>query len=83
MSFIQIEAVRAIKLYGKSYRSAHQAALAYANSATHQLNYLMHKRQSPNTPPNVGYAYQEWLKATRERFYRRSHPIFTRYFKGK
>ena len=82
MSFIKIEPVRAIKINGKSYRTAHQAALAYSESATGQLNYLMHKRASPNTPPNVGYSYLEWLKATRERFYRRSHPIFTRYFKG-
>lgn len=83
MSFIKIEPVRAIKIYGKSYRSAHQAALAYADSATNQLNYLMHKRQSPNTPPNVGYAYIAWRKATLDRFYRRAHPIFTRYFKGE
>lgn len=80
MSFIKVEAVRAIKLYGKTYRSAHQAALAYADSATHQLNYLMHKRG--NGPPNVGYAYLEWRKATMERFYRRSHKIFKRYFNG-
>ena len=82
MSFIKIEAVRAIKLYGKTYRSAHQAALAYADSATGQLNYLMHKRQSPNTPPNVGYPYIEWRKNTQERFYRRAKPIFDRYVAG-
>lgn len=83
MSFINIEPVRAIKIYGKSYRSAHQAALAYADSATNQLNYLMHKRQSPNTPPNVGFPYMTWRKATLDRFYRRSKPIFDRYFKGE
>jgi hypothetical protein len=81
MSFIKIEPVRAIKINGKGYKSAHQAALAYSDSATHQLIYLMHKRGNP--APNVGFAYQQWLKNTRERFYRRSHPIFSRYFKGE
>lgn len=80
MSFIKIESVRAIKINGKSYRSAHQAALAYSDSATHQLNYLMYKRGRV-IPPNVGYAYQEWLKNTRQRFYRRSHPVFAKFFK--
>lgn len=81
MSFIKIEPVRAIKINGKTYRSAHQAALAYSEHAAGQLMYLMYKRGNP--APNVGFAYQQWLKNTRERFYRRSHPIFSRYFKGE
>lgn len=81
MSFIDIKPVRAIKINGKGYKSAHQAALAYADSATHQLAYLMHKRGNP--APNVGFAYMQWLGNTRNRFYRRSHPIFTKYFQGK
>jgi hypothetical protein len=82
MSFIEIEPVRAIKIGGKSYHSAHQAALAYADSATHQLIFLMYKRCSHSRPPNCGMAYMNRRKSTMERFYRRAHPIFTKYFKG-
>lgn len=81
MSFIDIKPVRAIKINNKGYRSAHNAALAYADSATCQLNYTLHKRGVQ--VPQRGTEYLDWYKVTFERFYRRSHPIFAKYFQGK
>jgi len=76
MSFVQIEAVRAIKLYNKTYRSANQAAVAYANSATSQFTYVNRDRIKHMTGPER----YEWMNNIRTKFVRRSLPIFTRYF---
>lgn len=79
MSFIQIKAVRAIKLYDKTYRSAKQAALAYSMSATHQHHWVHRERLKGMTGPQLG----DWLDNARQKFYHRSLPIFERYFKGE
>ena len=80
MSFIKVEAVRAIKLHGKTYRSAHQAALAYADAATGQFYYNCHQKGSVQPMPYI--QYKAWAQPIKEKFYRRSHKIFDRYFNG-
>ena len=81
MSFIKVEPVRAIKLHGKTYRSAHQAALAYADAATRQFHYQCAK--SGLIKPGMTIAeWIDWSLPIKEKFYRRSHKIFTRYFQG-
>lgn len=80
MSFIKIEPARAIKLNGKNYHTAHQATLAYAEAATGHFFYICHEKGGV---PAMPYAqYQAWAKPVREKFYRRSHKIFARYFNG-
>lgn len=81
MSFIQVETVRAIKLHGKTYRSAHQAAQAYTDSATRQF-YFVHMKDKQSRPLTI-WEYNDIVKPIKEKFYRRSHRIFTRYFSGK
>lgn len=78
MSFIKVEAVRAIKLHGKTYRSAHQAAFAYSLAARNQFHWLHQDRAKHMTGPEIGV----WLDNIGQKFYRRSHKIFTRYFNG-
>lgn len=81
MSFIKVEPVRAIKLHGKTYRSAHQAALAYADSATAQFRYNL--TQSGRLPSNMTLQqWVDWCGPIKEKFYRRSRKIFDRYFDG-
>jgi len=81
MSFIKIEPVRAIKLHGKTYRSAHQASLAYSDAAARQFYYNL--RQSGRMPSNMTLQqWVEWSGPVKEKFYTRSHKIFTRYFNG-
>lgn len=80
MSFIKVEAVRAIKLHGKTYRSAHQAALAYADAATGQFYYNCHQKGS--VQPMTYGPYRDWATPIKEKFYRRSRKIFERYFDG-
>lgn len=78
MSYIKLEAVRAIKIQGKTYRSAHQAAMAYAHAATGQHQYLY-------GPKGLTYSDLKawaWYIPRQQRFYRRAHKIFTRYFNG-
>lgn len=80
MSFIKVEPVRAIKIGGKGYRSAHQAAVAYAESATGQFYYNCQQKGIVQLMP---YAqYQAWAQPIKEKFYRRSYRIFARYFQG-
>ena len=80
MSYIKVEAVRAIKLHGRTYRSAHQAALAYADAATGQFYYNCHQKGSVQTMPYI--QYRAWAHPIKEKFYRRSRKIFDRYFDG-
>lgn len=80
MSFIKVESVRAIKLNGKNYHSAHQASLAYAEAATSQFRYNCH--QKGGGQPMTYQQYKAWAEPIKEKFYRRSYKIFTRYFNG-
>lgn len=76
MSFIKVEAVRAIKLYNKTYRSAYQAAIAYSLSAMNQFQWVNKDRLNHMTGPELG----RWRDNVREKFFRRSHKIFKKYF---
>ena len=78
MSFLKVETVRAIKLNGKNYHTAHQAALAYAEAATGQFHYNCHKKGSVQAMPYT--QYRAWAQPIKEKFYRRSRKIFDRYF---
>ena len=81
MSFIKVEPVRAIKLNGKAYRSAHQAAMAYADAATRQFYYNC--AQSGLAPSGMTISqWIDWSVPIKEKFYRRSRKIFDRYFDG-
>lgn len=81
MSFIKIEPIRAIKLYDKTYRSAKQAATAYAFAAVSQHTY---NRRNTNCFSSMTRQDQiEYNKKLFEKFYRRSKPIFDRYFAGE
>lgn len=78
MSFIKVEAVRAIKLHNRTYRSAHQAAVAYSLAAKNQFHWLYQDRVKHLSGPAFGV----WLDNVEQKFYRRSHKIFTKYFNG-
>ena len=74
MSYIKLETIRAIKLDGKTYRSAQQAALAYSHSAARRHHYLYGPKGM------VWSNYIKWYAPRQQKFYRRAKPIFDRYF---
>jgi hypothetical protein len=79
MSFVKVEAVRAIKMNNKTYRSAKEAAIAYANLAILEFHCRKQERNRSMTGPER----YEWGRNIHAKLIRRSLPIFTRYFKGK
>ena len=81
MSYINIETVKAISIHGKFYHSPRQAAIAYAEAATGQFYYNCFQKGKVHA---MTYGpYQDWSKPIKEKFYRRSYPIFEKYFNGE
>ena len=80
--FVKAEVVRAIKIGDKTYRTAHQAARVYADTAVREFIRLYISPKLGDAP--IGYSeYMSLRKPIHNKFYRRAHKIFTRYFKGE
>lgn len=74
---VNVEPVRAIKVHGKTCYTARAAAKTYANACAGHVYYYY----GPKTIQTAEQGHH--LQDLEDRAYRRSYPIFEKYFSGE